>query len=174
MSLLTLRNIRRGRRIQSGFTRYSVILFQLILKRLGSQNRASLTLECPLINILLIDDDTIEKKILEIHLKKAGYRNVKVSHAIKCSKALQHLMQTKFDIILLDNRLSNAITADVTVPIIKGYLHGVPLVIISNDTDQPHLQSPEILGVDYIVNKSDLMGFMHKMLPVFPGFSAAS
>lgn len=121
-----------------------------------------------MLDILLIDDHVIEKKILTIHLMKAGYSEFKIKQVSKCSEALQDLFIARYDIVLLDNALGDCISAEFSVPFIKGHLHGAPLVIISNNIDVPHLKSPDVLGVDYVVNKENLSDFMIKLLPLFP------
>jgi len=119
--------------------------------------------------ILLIDDDAIEKDILVIHLNKAGFETFDIHQVSKCSSGLECLLHNKFDVVLLDNSLADSISAEFSVPFIKGWLKGAPLIIISNNIDVPHLKSPDILGVDFIVDKKDLSSFMIKLLPILPG-----
>lgn len=120
-----------------------------------------------MLNILLIDDDIIEEKILELQLRKAGFNLFHVEHVTKCSEALKSMLSQRFDIILLDNSLADSISAEFSVPFIKENLQGACLIIISNDTERPHLKDPDILGVDYIVNKLDLSNFMLRLMPLY-------
>jgi len=118
-----------------------------------------------MLKILLIDDDAFERELLIVHLIKAGLNAFDVQQVTKCSSGLECLLHNVYDIVLLDNSLADSISAEFSVPFIKGWLKGAPLIIISNNIDVPHLQRPDILGVDAIVDKKDLSQFMAKIMP---------
>lgn len=122
-----------------------------------------------MLKILLIDDDAIEREILLIHLQKAGFEDFDVEQVPKCSSGLEKLLHNSYDMVLLDNSLADSISAEFSVPFIKGWLKGAPLIVISNNIDVPHLKNLDILGVDGIVDKKDLSSFMIKVLPAING-----
>ncbi len=114
-------------------------------------------------NILLIDDDVLEKEILTRTIKKiVGKQPFEVHHAFKCSTAIDQLLTHKFDIILLDNLLAASISGKFSVPILKQYIGICPLVMISDNIDIDYLEDPTTLGVDAIIEKSDLPLFLLK------------
>lgn len=126
-----------------------------------------------MLRILLIDDDKHEKKILTHLIKEAGFENFNVEHVTKCAEALNCLSRQQYDFVLLDNALSDSISATFSVPFVQAYLDGTPLAVISNNIDVPHLRNPDVLGVDYIVGKDKLTPFMRRMLPILgQGFLA--
>lgn len=75
-------------------------------------------------------------------------------------EALEHANARAFDMILLDNKLSRTITAQVTVPMLMKARYRSPIAIISSDIRQDYLTHPSVLGVDYIVDKARLTEFL--------------
>lgn len=114
-----------------------------------------------MLNILLIDDDLLEKELVESVLQKhLSERSFKLQHVFKCSDAITFLIKGKFDLVLLDNMLAASISGKFSVPVIRQYLKDTPLVIVSNNIDLDYLKSPEILGVNDIISKSSLTAFL--------------
>lgn len=114
--------------------------------------------------ILLIDDDPQESQIIERILRTLTDRPFKLDQVLKCSHAITRLNEESYDLVLLDNRLSTRMSARFSVPIIKETLGSAPLAVISNDTSPAYLQDPKTLGVDYIVDKSDMIDFLRTNL----------
>lgn len=114
-----------------------------------------------MVNILLIDDDLLERElvdsVLQKHLSEEAFM---LQHAFKCSEAITYLLRDRFDLVLLDNMLAASISGKFSVPVIRQYLKEAPLVIVSNNIDIDYLKDPEILGVSNIVPKSSLNAFL--------------
>ena len=116
-------------------------------------------------HILLIDDDSLEEEILRRCVKKlAPDHDITIHHVFKCSGAIDHLLNHKYDLVILDNLLAASISGKFSVPVIKQYLGACPLIIASSDIDVDYLQDPKTLGVDAIIDKQDLDVFMLKFL----------
>lgn len=114
-----------------------------------------------MLNILLIDDDLLEKEILENALNQhLAHQEFSLRHAFKSSEAIGYLLKDKFDLVLLDNMLAASISGKFSVPILQQYLKNTPLVIISNDITVDYLSHPVILGVETIVDKKNLDEFL--------------
>lgn len=111
-------------------------------------------------NFLLIDDDVLEYELMENLLSSIYADDYRLVFMETVKEAIGTLVSKPYDMIFLDNRLTNSITSQFTVPFVKLYARDTPLVIISNYIDVPYLASPDILGVDDIVDKKDLAGFL--------------
>lgn len=116
-------------------------------------------------SLLLIDDDKAEKFIIERIVKSLTRESFCLDQVFKCSEAIALLEQRKYDLLLLDNRLSERMSAKFSVPIIKATNNTLPIAIISNDVSLDYLQSPDRLDVDYIVDKRNLIEFFREQIP---------
>lgn len=118
----------------------------------------------PVYSILLIDDDPAEAVVLSRILSALTEAPITVQHVVKCSEAVRELNASAYDLILLDNRLSERVTGQFSVPFIRSALNQAPIAMISTDVNVPYLGSPTILGVDYIVDKTDMISFIRDRL----------
>lgn len=123
--------------------------------------------------ILLIDDDPDEKIFIALHLRNLGCNDVIIDHASTCSEGLTKLTQYKYDLVLLDNVLADSISAEFSVPFLKDHLDETPIAIISNNIAAPHLSSPSVLGVDFIIDKNKLSKFLELVVPALNSGRAA-
>ena len=110
--------------------------------------------------VLLVDDDPFMRVLVERTLALLTDNQHEVTFETMCSDALHHVNRQTYDLILLDNRLSRTITARTTVPMFKKSRFQSPIAIISNDTGVDYLSHPSILGVDYVVDKNNLIEFL--------------
>jgi CheY-like chemotaxis protein len=121
-----------------------------------------------MLKILLIDDDQLEKEIIKNILDKCLVdQPFLLQHVYKSSEAISALLQNQFDLVLLDNMLASSISGKFSVPIIQQYLKEASLVIVSNDVSADYLSHPHILGVDSIVDKKNLEGFLKNFISGF-------
>lgn len=118
----------------------------------------------PHFRILLIDDDIHEKRIIKRILAVVSDAPVQLDHTQRCSEGVALLNARSYDLVLLDNRLSDTISAEFSAPFIGSAFSRAPVAIISTDIDQPYLKSPDTLGVDHIVDKADLIDFLRDQL----------
>ncbi len=123
----------------------------------------------PKFTILLIDDDNTEKVTVTRILRALTTTTFHLDHVERCSQALALLKDKTYDLVLLDNRLSERVSAKFSVPIIKSAINAAPLTIISNDVTPNYLQSPTELGVDFIVDKTDMIDFLRSQINTLLG-----
>lgn len=114
--------------------------------------------------VLLIDDEPAEKAIITRIFKALTSVPFQVDHVLKCSSAITLLQDHRYDLVLLDNRLSQRISAKFSVPLIKASNHSATMAVISNDVTPGYLQDAKELGVDYIVDKSDMIEFLKSQM----------
>lgn len=114
--------------------------------------------------VILIDDDVAEKTIIERIFKSLTEMPFRLDHVTRCSKAIALLEQRSYDLVLLDDRLSQRMSAKFSVPIIKDAIGAAPIAVISNDVTPDYLQDPLALGVDYVIDKSDLIDFLKSQM----------
>ena len=82
----------------------------------------------------------------------------------KCSQAVTCMMSNSYDYIFLDNKLSDAINSELSVPFVKVHSRTAKLIIISNHIEVDYLADPKTLGVDLILDKSKLYAFLESEL----------
>ncbi|GLQ20947.1 response regulator [Algimonas porphyrae] len=111
-------------------------------------------------SVLVIDDDPYETQFVERALALSSSIDGHVTAAADFADAMAHLSDRRFDLILLDNRLTRRLSALQTVPAINTIRGTMPLAVLTADTSPHYLICPESLGVDYIVDKIDLIKFM--------------
>ena len=114
--------------------------------------------------VLLIDDDPFEARTINRIFGALTDAPFNGTYVEKCSEAIALLKQRRFDLVLLDNRLSERISAKFSVPIIKASIGSAPLASISNDVSPAYLQDKATLGGDHIVDKSDMIAFLKSQL----------
>lgn len=118
----------------------------------------------PLFSVILIDDDSSEKVVIARIFKLLTDLPFRLDHVVKCSEAITLLAQRTYDLVLLDNRLSQRVSAQFSVPIIKEAIGSSPFAVISNDLSPTYLQDPLALGVDYVVDKAEIIGFLKSQM----------
>lgn len=123
--------------------------------------------------ILLIDDDPDEKIFISRYMKNIGCKDFTVDQAFKCSQGLAMLSNATYDLVLLDNVLGDSISAEFSVPFLKDHVDDTPIAIISNNISAPHLSSADILGVDFIIDKTKLSKFLELIVPALLAKRAA-
>lgn len=121
--------------------------------------------------IILIDDDPAEKIVVERILSALTNAPFNLDHVTKCSQAIKLIEKRTYQLVLLDNRLSRRMSAKFSVPIIKSAIGTAPIAVISNDVSADYLQSVEALGVDYIIDKANMIDFLKSQLNYLLGHS---
>jgi diguanylate cyclase (GGDEF)-like protein/PAS domain S-box-containing protein len=90
--------------------------------------------EDPLIEILLIEDNRAEARLLQERLKQAPSMEVEVTHVSRLSEALHQLEEQVFKVILLDLSLPDAQGLESLAPLIEK-APDVPIIVLTNNTD---------------------------------------
>jgi CheY-like chemotaxis protein len=118
----------------------------------------------PFYKILLVDDEVTEFDMVQRILKALTNAPIKLDHVEKCSAAVRLLNTHDYDLVLLDNRLSRTVSAQFSVPFIASAFSRAQIAIISNNIDEPYLNCPKTLGVDYVIDKRHMISFLsHKI-----------
>lgn len=112
--------------------------------------------------VLLVDDDPEESILVERTLRYLTRDNFELVYAAWCIDAIETLAVRSFDLICLDNQMRRNINAQINVPRLKQLAENSRLVILTSDTNQLYLSDPSILGVDDIVDKSDVAEFLKR------------
>ena len=109
-----------------------------------------------MLNILLVDDDPTEFRLIDRMLKDTYKEDYVLRYADSLEKAKVVLKTQKTDIILLDDKLNHGRTALDSVPALKNIDEAVPMVLISSNIDADYLKDKVILDVYDIVDKFHL------------------
>ena len=109
-----------------------------------------------MLNILLVDDDAVEFRLIERMLKDCYKQPFTLRYAETLEKAITILKTQQTDIVLLDDKLNHGLTAKESVPVLKKIRETVPLILISSNIDAAYLQDKTILDVYDIVDKFNL------------------
>lgn len=109
-----------------------------------------------MLNILLIDDDPVEFRLVDRMMKDVFEGEYVLRYADSLEKAQIILKTQQTDVILLDDKLNHGRTAVDTVPVLKTINESVPMILISSNIDAAYLQDKVILDVYDIIDKFDL------------------
>ncbi|MBP0031184.1 EAL domain-containing protein [Roseofilum sp. Guam] len=86
------------------------------------------------IQILLIEDNRAEARLLQERLKQAPSMEVELTHVSRLSEALNQLEEQVFKIILLDLSLPDAQGLESLNPLMEK-VPDVPIIVLTNNTD---------------------------------------
>jgi len=109
-----------------------------------------------MLNILLVDDDPTEYRLIDRMMKDVYEGEYVLRYAENLEKAEVILKTQETDIVLLDDKLNNGRTAVDSVPALKNINDTVPMILISSNIDAAYLQDKVILDVYDIVDKFHL------------------
>ena len=99
--------------------------------------------------------------VSRILANKYGY-GFKLDHAKSLKKAKKLMNKHLYDLVLLDDQLSDTVDARVSVIAIRGLLNETPLVIISHDTNKDYLRDVTVTQGAPVVSKNDLPDFVYQ------------
>jgi PAS domain S-box-containing protein len=103
------------------------------------------------IHILIIEDDQEDAKILQRHLSRCRRGGIKSEHALDWAQTLEKLNCRHFDLIFLDNRLSDGKTAQDVLENLRKENIDIPVIIITGQGDaQNAVELMKIGAHDYI------------------------
>lgn len=125
--------------------------------------------QSPKFTILLVDDDPDEKGQVTRIFKALTPEFFEIDFVTKCSEAVRRVQMQSYDLVLLDDRLSQKISAKFSVPMIKTTNPAVPIAVISNDISSDHLENTRALGVDHIVDKAHMVDFLRSQIGPLTG-----
>lgn len=113
-----------------------------------------------MLSLLLIDDERIEYKLFDSALRKAFGEIYTLEYARCLSSAVLLLEVQTFDLIFLDDPLSDHKSAVESVTQLKVYSNGAPIVVVSKSTDFEYMKDKKDLDVANIVNKFNLSEYL--------------
>ncbi len=106
-----------------------------------------------LIQVLLIEDNLAEARLLKEVLKGAKHQEFNLIHANRLGEGLGRLESDDFDIILLDLTLPDSQGLDSLTPLIKKAPH-LPIVVLTNTNDEElALEAVRQGAQDYLVKR---------------------
>lgn len=109
-----------------------------------------------MLNILLIDDDPIEHKLIQRMLKDCYDSPFLLRYADTVAKGITIMKSQKIDLILLDDKLKNGRTAKDSVPELRAISGDIVMILISSSINAAYLRDKTILDVYDIVDKYHL------------------
>lgn len=105
------------------------------------------------IQILLVEDNPGDAKLVEIFLRESTSIDFDLTHAMRLSEGLNHVQQGKrFDIMLLDLSLPDSSGFDTLTKAIKGVPHTVSIVVLTGlDDESVGVKAVKMGAQDYLV-----------------------
>lgn len=113
-----------------------------------------------MLSLLLIDDERMEHRLFDMSLRTALGSVYTLDYARSVKSALPLLETKTFDLIFLDDQLSNLENAVVSVPQLLPYSNDASIVVVSKSTNSEYMKDKKILGVAGIVNKFELHDYL--------------
>ena len=109
-----------------------------------------------MLNILLIDDDETEYRLIQRMLQDCYKGPFMLRYAVSVAKGIAILKTQTVDMILLDDKLSGGKTAKQSVPALREVTDDIPLIVISSAINAAYLKDKAILDVYDIIDKYHL------------------
>lgn len=109
-----------------------------------------------MLNILLIDDDEVEFRLIRRMLEDCYDGPFLLRYANTVEKGINILKSQGIDVILLDDKLGNGRTAPQSVPALRAVTQNIPFILISSAIDAAYLKDKTILDVYDIIDKYNL------------------
>lgn len=104
-----------------------------------------------MIQVLLVEDNPGDARLVEELLKEAGPDQFAITHVSRLGDALQSLVDRAFDVVLLDLGLPDTFGAEAVVPV-NNVAPDVPIVVLSGLADEAlAVQAVRCGAQDYLV-----------------------
>ena len=101
--------------------------------------------------VLLLEDDPADVEIVQELLSEFVTRGLKIEHASRLSRALEHVHDEDFDFVLSDLSLPDADGLDAVLTL-RGAAPGVPIIVMSgHDDERVALEALQMGAQDYLV-----------------------
>ncbi len=108
------------------------------------------------VKVLFVDDEFIEFRSLKKTVAELSEPQVDMDYAQSIADALSKLADTRFDLILLDNRLLPNADFRETVPKLRGSGYTGPIGVVSMDVSDEYFQQFQDYGVDFRIGKDEI------------------
>ena len=101
--------------------------------------------------VLLVEDNLVDARILEVGLRARGACGVNITHVATMADALRRLERGRFDVVLLDLHLPDSDGLE-GVRMVDGAARGVPVVVLTGSDDEDlALNAVKAGAQDYLV-----------------------
>lgn len=105
------------------------------------------------VEILLIEDDLAEARLLQEVLKSFNINHFNLVHVKRLQEALQHLEKSSCDVVLLDLTLPDSVGLN-SLRIISQSIPAIPIVVLTNNNDDELALEPVREGAqDYLIKR---------------------
>ncbi len=105
------------------------------------------------VNILLVEDDLAEARLLQEVLKNFKVEDFCLTHVKRLQQAKDHLEQAQYDVVLLDLTLPDSIGLN-SLREIKQSIPSIPIVVLTNHNDEKFaLEAVRAGAQDYLVKR---------------------
>ncbi|CAM3858629.1 response regulator [Litorimonas haliclonae] len=121
-----------------------------------------------MMHILLLDDEKIEAKLIDLALRKSIGQGFQLDFALTVAEAVDRLKAKKYDLILLDNMMPRGVSAKNTLPVLLPHKGEAEIVLISSLVDEEFLRSEVGQHIDDIVEKFYLKEYFQKKFNTSP------
>lgn len=106
-----------------------------------------------LVQVLLIEDNSAEARLLQEILKDSQIKQFNLSHVKRLREGLNLLAEKSFDVILLDLTLPDSQGLDSLIPLLESYPQ-IPVVVLTNTNDDDLAMEAVRRGAqDYLVKR---------------------
>lgn len=114
------------------------------------------TVRRDVVNVLFVDDEFIEFRALKKKVAELVDPLVAIEYAASVEEALHKLAASRFDLILVDNRLLPNADFRETVPQLRGSGYTGPIGVVSADISDNYFQQFPDYGVDFRIGKDEI------------------
>ena len=105
------------------------------------------------VNILLVEDDLAEARLLQEVLKSFKVEEFCLTHAKRLQQAKEYLLQAQYDVVLLDLTLPDSVGLN-SLHEIKQAIPSIPIVVLTNHNDEKFaLEAVRAGAQDYLIKR---------------------
>lgn len=117
------------------------------------------------LNILIIEDNLGDARLVQEHIKEHSTKEQQMTHVETLQLALQELKDKNFDVALLDLGLPDAQDLSALVELVNAH-KDLPIVVISGHDDSNMGERAVEQGAQNYITKSELTGpLLARMIP---------
>lgn len=103
------------------------------------------------LNILLVEDDPLAAKLVQVILRKGRGLDTKTTHVTTIASAKTEIERHSFDVVLLDLNLPDSDTEETLEHCVKIAEHLPVIVLTGNDSEEVGVRAVQLGAQDYLV-----------------------
>ncbi|NLS02354.1 response regulator [Rhizobium sp. P32RR-XVIII] len=108
------------------------------------------------VKVLFVDDEFVEFRSLKKKIGSLAEPAVDIEYSQSIGDALEKIKSSRFDLVLLDNRLLPNADFRETVPELRGIGYTGPIGVVSTDISGSYFQQFPDYGVDFRIGKDEI------------------